>query len=435
MPPPMSMASASPMLPGTADTRGGEPWRSPLPPDDQHRQHQRAVPISPAVPPLGEAGATYHSSSTSAAALDIGGMAVGEDEEGGGRLGEEPLDTTYFDQLPPEPEGECPPELQQRVIDFLSAYAEAGTGGNNGGRTGFTENLKQKKDFGNPELLQRVIEVFGIDQHSSNYPPHLFDPQGYAPEDYIDQIRALQRQLEMEAISGSQVQVGPIRARWVGCDLLCLKGPCMLRPCATPLMLRIACLADASFSPFLFLSRSQTRMAVGVSLPPPTHLAAVPGSGMPGAGVGAGAGAGGPPPLPPGAASALQRAQAAAAAMGVGPGAGGQGRPSKWGAAGAGAGAATGGGGGAGAAGGSSSGAELVQGALAALQARWQQQQQQGPGQGLGQGPGQGSRPPSHRASPQVAPHMSREGSSVGSSGGEGQGQGRRSKFSDLPPR
>jgi hypothetical protein len=240
MPPPMAMASASPMLPGTADTRG-EPWRSPLPPDDQHRQHrhhQRAVPISPAVPPLGEASATYHSSFTSAAALDIEGMAVGEDEEGGGRLGEELLDTTYFDQLPPEPEGECPPELQQRVIDFLSAYAEAGTGGI-GGRTGFTENLKQKKDFGNPELLQRVIEVFGIDQHSSNYPPHLFDPQGYALEDYIDQIRALQRQLEMEAISGSQV--GPIRVRWVGFDLLKMCRPVVLAYLlATPVML--ACL-------------------------------------------------------------------------------------------------------------------------------------------------------------------------------------------------
>jgi hypothetical protein len=36
------------------------------------------------------------------------------------------MDTTYYDQLPPEPEGECGPELQQRIIDFLAAYAEAG---------------------------------------------------------------------------------------------------------------------------------------------------------------------------------------------------------------------------------------------------------------------------------------------------------------------
>lgn len=183
MPPP-GLGSASPTVAGTADTRGSyggnEPWRSPLPPGDAHRQpHQRAVPISPAPPPLGEAGATYYKAHAHAnsAALDIEGMAVGDDDEGGGGgRGEEPLDTTYFDQLPPEPEEECPPELQQRVIDFLSAYAEAGSG--SGGRTGFTENLKQKKDFGNPELLQRVIEVFGIDQHSSNYPAQLFDPHG-----------------------------------------------------------------------------------------------------------------------------------------------------------------------------------------------------------------------------------------------------------------
>lgn len=49
-------------------------------------------------------------------------MSSHPNQGGGGGGGGEPLDTTYFDQLPPEPEGECPVELQQRVIDFLARF-------------------------------------------------------------------------------------------------------------------------------------------------------------------------------------------------------------------------------------------------------------------------------------------------------------------------
>lgn len=36
------------------------------------------------------------------------------------------MDTTYVDALPPEPEGECDVELQQRVIDYLARFPDAG---------------------------------------------------------------------------------------------------------------------------------------------------------------------------------------------------------------------------------------------------------------------------------------------------------------------
>jgi len=82
---------------------------------------------------------------------------------------------TYFDLLPPEVEGEeCDPVVQQRVVDYMAQWTAAAPdeeekgeeegGGRgrgrkrrrNGGVGGFTANLKEKKDFGNPELLQRV---------------------------------------------------------------------------------------------------------------------------------------------------------------------------------------------------------------------------------------------------------------------------------------
>lgn len=33
----------------------------------------------------------------------------------------------------------------------------------------FTENIVNKKEFGNPKLLEQVIEHFNINQYSSNF--------------------------------------------------------------------------------------------------------------------------------------------------------------------------------------------------------------------------------------------------------------------------
>ncbi len=186
---------------------------------------------------------------------------------------------------------------------------------------GFTANLKQKKDFGNPELLQRVIEVFGIDEHASNYPPAIFDPHSYEPEDYIDQVRARQRQLEMEAITGpssSQQQQQQQVGGWVGgwekmisgrVVSVCLSvgrssqqpvgsGRCRCNRETHPVSFHsYPCLSPPPHTP---PSPPQARLpmtaagaAAGLGLPPPLHVSSSAAAG------------GGPPPLPTGAATAL----------------------------------------------------------------------------------------------------------------------------------
>mmetsp|Transcript_22311 Transcript_22311/g.88571 ORF Transcript_22311/g.88571 Transcript_22311/m.88571 type:complete len:123 (-) Transcript_22311:121-489(-) len=35
----------------------------------------------------------------------------------------------------------------------------------------------QNREFANPQILQKIVEYYGIDDIASNYPPHIFDPQ------------------------------------------------------------------------------------------------------------------------------------------------------------------------------------------------------------------------------------------------------------------
>lgn len=88
----------------------------------------------------------------------------------------------FLDELPPE-NAEAGPD--EAVVASLRSYIALRR------ERGFdlTDHIKSQKDFGNPQLLAKVIAHFGIDPLASNYPPHLFDPQGYSEEDYLDAIR------------------------------------------------------------------------------------------------------------------------------------------------------------------------------------------------------------------------------------------------------
>ena len=133
---------------------------------------------SPLIPP-GEGGGSY-SVPLSPFTGQTAELTINDEKEGGREGGEE---VTYFDLLPPEVEGEeCDPVVQQRVVDYMAQWTaaalekeegreergERGRGRKRrreggGGRGGFTANLKEKKDFGNPELLQRVGREGGME--------------------------------------------------------------------------------------------------------------------------------------------------------------------------------------------------------------------------------------------------------------------------------
>mmetsp|Transcript_11015 Transcript_11015/g.19968 ORF Transcript_11015/g.19968 Transcript_11015/m.19968 type:complete len:189 (+) Transcript_11015:75-641(+) len=80
--------------------------------------------------------------------------------------------------LPPSPVGEPDPEVLQNV-KRLHALRSKGKR--------LLEELSARK-WSNPYALEKVMEVFKIDQYSSNYPPELFDPAKVVehPSDYYD---------------------------------------------------------------------------------------------------------------------------------------------------------------------------------------------------------------------------------------------------------
>lgn len=67
--------------------------------------------------------------------------------------------------LPPEPPGSADPELAKRLIEWRSKGSNP------------SQHIRQNREFANPQILQKIVEYFAIDDIASCYPKHLFDPQ------------------------------------------------------------------------------------------------------------------------------------------------------------------------------------------------------------------------------------------------------------------
>merc|ERR1712060_849803 len=81
--------------------------------------------------------------------------------------------------VPPSPPGEPDPELVERV-QYLHDLRKRGRS--------IRDYIQGSRDWSNPYILERVIKVFELDEHGSNYPKDIFDPARVAehPSDYYD---------------------------------------------------------------------------------------------------------------------------------------------------------------------------------------------------------------------------------------------------------
>nr|XP_009392424.1 PREDICTED: uncharacterized protein LOC103978373 isoform X1 [Musa acuminata subsp. malaccensis] len=90
--------------------------------------------------------------------------------------------------LPPPPSTECPTELQEKINKFL-AYKRCGKS--------FNADLRNRKDYRNPDFLQHAVRYQDIDQIGTCFSKDVFDPHGYDKSDYVDEIENEMRR-EME---------------------------------------------------------------------------------------------------------------------------------------------------------------------------------------------------------------------------------------------
>lgn len=74
----------------------------------------------------------------------------------------------YGFQLPSEPKGKCPQELQDKISNM---YDKMRT--NN---MDMNKLIQQRKEFRNPSIYEKLIQFCEIDELGTNYPPELYDP-------------------------------------------------------------------------------------------------------------------------------------------------------------------------------------------------------------------------------------------------------------------
>lgn len=74
----------------------------------------------------------------------------------------------YGFQLPNEPKGKCPADLQEKISNMYDKMKV-----NN---MDMNKLIQERKEFRNPSIYEKLIQFCEIDELGTNYPPELYDP-------------------------------------------------------------------------------------------------------------------------------------------------------------------------------------------------------------------------------------------------------------------
>jgi len=83
-------------------------------------------------------------------------------------------------------EEEAHPDLVNRVRDFME-YKRTGANIN--------REYRKKKEFKNPDILEKLVRYYGIIEIGSNYPASKFDPYKWKPTSFYDYIAEEQQRM------------------------------------------------------------------------------------------------------------------------------------------------------------------------------------------------------------------------------------------------
>lgn len=79
----------------------------------------------------------------------------------------------YGFQLPAEPKGKCPVELQEKITNMHAKI-----------KLGMDMNrlIQDRKEFRNPSIYEKLIQFCDINELGTNYPPEIYDPLQWGKE-------------------------------------------------------------------------------------------------------------------------------------------------------------------------------------------------------------------------------------------------------------
>lgn len=95
-------------------------------------------------------------------------------------------ETNYGVKLPPAPTGKCPAHLQEKVIRFLNEVRR--------GNKDYNVMIQNNKEFRNPGIYEKLIDLLQLDEMGSNYPLDMFDPHCWGKESYYDELARVQKE-------------------------------------------------------------------------------------------------------------------------------------------------------------------------------------------------------------------------------------------------
>ncbi|TPX37503.1 hypothetical protein SmJEL517_g00724 [Synchytrium microbalum] len=103
--------------------------------------------------------------------------------------------------IPPEPDAECDPDLEAKFENWMNLKLNG---------MHFNTRLTKTHAFRNPSIMSKMIEFQGLDEYGSNFPKDMFDPHGFPPEAFVDELEKAQRtraeRAAAAAIAGIPVQ-------------------------------------------------------------------------------------------------------------------------------------------------------------------------------------------------------------------------------------
>ncbi|KAK4319635.1 hypothetical protein Pmani_009420 [Petrolisthes manimaculis] len=89
-------------------------------------------------------------------------------------------------KLPPPPPGKCSAELQEKIVRCLNEVQR--------GNKDYNAMIQNNKEFRNPGIYEKLIDLLQLDEMGTNYPLDMFDPHCWGKESYYDELARVQKE-------------------------------------------------------------------------------------------------------------------------------------------------------------------------------------------------------------------------------------------------
>ncbi|CDO76929.1 hypothetical protein BN946_scf185006.g11 [Trametes cinnabarina] len=99
--------------------------------------------------------------------------------------------------IPPEPETPCDEAIKAKITQFLALKRDPHNPRH------FNDSLMSNRAFRNPHLYAKLVEFVDVDERTTNFPKHIWDPMDVKEEWYADRI-AEEQKARSEATAAAQ---------------------------------------------------------------------------------------------------------------------------------------------------------------------------------------------------------------------------------------